>query len=145
MLTNVLPQQEEMSSSVSEANAIRKKLAESSDVIYVSIDIPNEGSFWSDKIHLSDFGLTKYLRKFEETMTYHIETSQFIYRFDDFPALSTDNYRPQRQKNPTANNKKVTPRSLYSYRSVLKRLLLKEVTRVQFPVGQTKDYKNWYS
>ena len=110
MLTNVLPQQGEMSSSVSAANAIRKKLAESSDVIYMSIDIPNEVSFWSDKIHLSDLGLTKYLRKFEETMTHLIETSQFINRFHNFPALSTDNYRPQRQKNPTANTKKVTSR-----------------------------------
>ena len=110
MLTNVLPQQGEMSPSVSAANAIRKKVAESSGVIYVSIDIPNEGSFWSDKIHLSDLGLTKYLRKFEGAMTSLIETSQFIYRLDDFPALSGDNYRPQRQKNLTANNKKVTSR-----------------------------------
>ena len=103
----MLPQQGEMSSSVSVANAVREKLAESSDTIYVSIEIPNKGSFWSDKIHLSDLGLTKYLRKFEETMTFLIETSHFIYRLDDFPALSTDNYRHQKQKNLIANNKKV--------------------------------------
>ena len=40
-------------------------------------------------------------------MTFLIETSHFIYRLDDFPALSTDNYRHQKQKNLIANNKKV--------------------------------------
>ena len=77
------------------------------DTIYFSIEIPNKGSFWSNKIHFSDLGLTKYLRKFEESMTFLIETCPFIYRLDDFPALSTDNYRHQKQKNLIANNKKV--------------------------------------
>ena len=70
IITNVLPQLSKQNAMVSIANEVRKHLANCLDLHYVEINISEKnGLHWSDSVHLSDYGLKKYIETLEQKIT----------------------------------------------------------------------------
>ena len=78
IITNVLPQLSKPIAMVSTANKVRKHLANYLDLQYVEISISEKnGLYWFDSVHLSDYGLKKYMETFEQKITQIIKNKGF--------------------------------------------------------------------
>ena len=112
IITNVLPQLSKQNAMVSIANEVRKHLANCLDLHYVEINISEKnGLYWSDSVHLSDYGLKKYIETLEQKITQVIKDKEFHLSLNDFPLL-TESRRNQKERNESGNIKKWNKRKV---------------------------------
>ena len=63
-----------------------------------------DGKCWYDNLHLSDYGLKRYMAAFEKQISELIRGQSFNYQADDFPILRNDIYK--RRGRPRRKDKK---------------------------------------